>query len=86
MDDLSAKLANAEARVTEARRIVARHQRRVAEQVARGRPIPGADEALELFVGTLKTFEDYERLLHFEAERAASQPNGQSERSEMTRR
>ena len=71
MSDLAFRLENAEKRVAEARRIVARHRLRVAEQTARGHRIAGAEEVLELFVGALKTFEDYERLLRFEAERTA---------------
>lgn len=63
MDDLADRLTYAEQRVHAARKIVARHCELVANEIAKGHPIQDATEALELFLGTLKTFEDYERLL-----------------------
>jgi hypothetical protein len=63
VDDLSDRLTNAEQRVLAARRIVARHCEFVANEIAKGHPIQDATGALELFLGTLRTFEEHERFL-----------------------
>ena len=71
MDDLADRLTNAEQRVIAARRIVARHCEFVANEIAKSHPVHDATGALDLFLGTLKTFEDYEQLLRREIEQIA---------------
>jgi len=60
------KLIVAAHRVAEARRIVAEQHQLIAKLKAFGRPTLDAERTLQMYVGSLKHLEDYERKIRME--------------------